>query len=209
MSLFITFEGGEGSGKSFQAKLLAEFLVKSGYEVIQTREPGGTDLAEDIRRILLTGDPNKIDPITESLMYLAARADHWSKKIKPALDNGKVVISDRFHDSTVVYQCACKGVDESFVDKVFEKITDRQKPDRTYLLDIPPEIGLARSFARQNNDEVRFEKMDIAFHKKVRQSFLNLASLEKDRFLVIDGTLPISAIHQIICSDIKKNLGIN
>ena len=201
---FITFEGGEGTGKSVQANLLQEFLTKSGKDVLMTREPGGTPLAEEIRHIVLTGDPEKMDPLTESLLYLAARADHWTQKIKPSVDNKKIIICDRFHDSSVVYQGICKKVDLGLLNSIFDKITKGQYPTRTYLIDLDPKIGISRSISRENNNETRFEKMDISFHEKVRKAFLQLAKQDKKRFVVIDGTLSIQEIHEIIKEDIKK-----
>lgn len=201
---FITFEGGEGTGKSVQANLLKDFLIKSEKKVLLTREPGGTLLAEEIRKTLLVGDPEKMDPLTESLLYLAARSDHWNRKIKPALDSEIWVISDRFHDSSLVYQGVCKNVGIDLLNSIFEKITNNQKPDRTYLIDLDPEIGIARSFSRESNKETRFEKMDISFHERVREAFLTLAKLEKSRFLVLDGTKSVAEIHEIIKADIEK-----
>ena len=203
--MFITFEGGEGTGKSVQANLLKEFFISSGVDVVLTREPGGTPFAEEIRKTLLTGEPEKITPLTEALMYLAARAEHWERKIKPALNAGKVVISDRFHDSSVVYQGICKGVDINVLDTVYSSITNNQIPDRTYLIDLAPEIGLARSLSRDNS-ETRFEKMDISFHKKVRDAFLELARKCSDRYLVLDGSLPIDAIQELIRKDLSDFL---
>lgn len=203
--MFITFEGGEGAGKSIQASLLKDFFISSGIDAILTREPGGTLFAEEIRKTLLTGEPEKIPPLTEALMYLAARADHWERRIKPALNAGKVVISDRFHDSSVVYQGFCKGVDINVLNTVYSSITNDNMPDRTYLIDIEPEIGLARSLAR-NNSETRFEKMDISFHRKVREAFLDLSRKYADRYLVLDGSLPISEVQKLIRADLSDFL---
>ena len=200
--MFITFEGGEGTGKSVQAGLLKDFFLSAGVDVVLTREPGGTPFAEEIRKTLLTGEPDKITPLTEALMYLVARADHWERKIKPALNAGKVVISDRFHDSSVVYQGICKGVDINMLNMVYSYITNNQEPDRTYLIDLEPEIGLARSLARDNS-ETRFEKMDISFHRKVREAFLELAHKYPNRYLVLDGSLPIAAIQELIRNDLS------
>lgn len=206
MSLFITFEGGEGSGKSIQTKLLQDFLISQKKSVILTREPGGTDLAEEIRKIVLIGDPEKLNSLTESLLYLAARSDHWFKKIKPALDMGNMVISDRFHDSSIVYQGICKNVNSAILNQVFLEITKGKLPNRTYLLDLNPKIGISRSLSREDNNETRFEKMDIKFHEKVREGFLKLAENDKKRFCIIDGALPIDEIHDIIKKDILNLL---
>lgn len=202
MSLFITFEGGEGSGKSIQTKLLQNFLISQKKNVILTREPGGTDLAEEIRKIVLIGDPEKLNSLTESLLYLAARSDHWFKKIKPALDMGNIVISDRFHDSSIVYQGICKNVNSAILNQIFLEITKGKLPNRTYLLDLDPKIGISRSLSREDNNETRFEKMDIKFHEKVREGFLKLAENDRKRFFIIDGALPIDEIHDIIKKDI-------
>lgn len=199
--MFITFEGGEGTGKSIQANLLKDFFIENSADVILTREPGGTVLSEEMRKILLTGESDKIMPLTEALLYLALRADHWERKIGPALRKGTIVISDRFHDSSIVYQGICKGVDISLLNTIYSKITNNQVPDRTYLIDLDPEIGIARSLARQNT-ETRFEKMDISFHIKVRQAFLDLAYKSPDRFCIIDGSLSISEIQALIRRDL-------
>ena len=203
--MFITFEGGEGSGKSVQSKLLYDFLIEEGDGVLLTREPGGTPLAEDVRRIVLTGEPEKMSTLTETLLYLAARADHWSSVIKPALDANKIVICDRFHDSTLVYQGMCKGVAEDFLNAALREISGGRKPDRTYLLDIAPQIGITRAFSRKNN-ETRFENMDMAFHEQVRAGFLKLAAAEPERFLTLDGSQPVETVQEKIKQDITAVL---
>ena len=204
--MFITFEGGEGTGKSTQANLLKDFLIKKGFDVVLTREPGGTSLAETIRNVLLTGSPDKIGALPEALMYLSARADHWDRVIKPALDAGKVVICDRFHDSSIVYQGICKDVDIELLNAIYANITQNIVPDRTYLIDLDPQIGIKRSL-NQKDTETRFEKMDIAFHNKVRQAYLDIANQNKQRFLTIDGGYPVQEIHNIIKSDIQNLTG--
>ncbi|MDR1476054.1 MAG: dTMP kinase [Holosporales bacterium] len=201
--LFITFEGGEGCGKSLQAGMLFDWISLSKIPVMLTREPGGTILSEDIRRWLLVGSINKWDPVTESLLYLASRSDHWFKKIYPALNSNSMVICDRFQDSSVVYQGIGKGVSLNLLDQIYLEITGGRYPNRTYLLDIAPEIGLRRSIARTDNDETRFENMDIFFHEKVRSSFLRVAEKNPDRYLVLDGNLPATEIHEKIKSDLK------
>ena len=203
--MFITFEGGEGSGKSVQSKLLYDFLIEEGYDILLTREPGGTPLAEDVRRIVLTGEPEKMSALTETLLYLAARADHWNSVIKPALDANKIVICDRFHDSTLVYQGMCKGVAEDFLNAALREISGGRKPDRTYLLDIAPQIGITRAFSRKNN-ETRFENMDMAFHEQVRAGFLKLAAAEPNRFLTLDGSQPVETVQEKIKQDITAVL---
>ncbi|MDR1391554.1 MAG: dTMP kinase [Holosporales bacterium] len=205
--LFITFEGGEGVGKTLQTRLLGDFLTSCKKEVMMTREPGGTEISEKIRHILLTGDPEKTVPLTESLLYLAARSEHWNRKIKPALDAGKVVICDRFQDSSIVYQGFCKNVSISLMNLIFKEITSGKIPDRTYLIDLDPSIGISRSLSKKNNKETRFEKMDISYHKMVQEEFIRLAKTEPKRFLIIDGGLSILEIQEIIKNDIKKLFG--
>ncbi|MBQ8651302.1 MAG: dTMP kinase [Alphaproteobacteria bacterium] len=201
MGLFITFEGGEGVGKSLQMKMFSRYLTKSNVKHIVTREPGGTEVAEIIRSALLKGDPNKIDPITEALMYLAARSDHFFKRIKPAIDAGYTVICDRFHDSSVVYQGVCKNVDMCLLNNIYQSITNGLKPHRTYLIDLDPKIGVKRSLRNKKNTETRFENMNISFHQNVRKAFLDIAKSESERFTVIDGNQNIYKIQKIIQKD--------
>ncbi|MDR0942871.1 MAG: dTMP kinase [Holosporales bacterium] len=207
--MFITFEGGEGVGKSIQSKLLFEYLTSTGRKAITTREPGGTPTAENIRTLLLTGDSGKIEPLSESLLYLAARAEHWLRKIKPALNSGITVICDRFQDSSIVYQGMCKGVDIRLLNSIFIEFTNGESPKRTYLIDLDPEIGISRALARKNNEETRFEKMNMDFHKKVREGFLRLSRQDPRRFLTIDGSLSIQEIHKLIVADIKNLIDVN
>lgn len=201
--MFITFEGGEGSGKSVQSKLLAKKLQANGYDVVLTREPGGTEGAESIRGLVLKGDVDRWSPLTESLLYLAARADHWQRVIQPALEAGKIVISDRFQDSTIVYQGYCKGVPIHFLNTVYEQITHGIYPDRTYFLSVDPKIGLTRSVTRRNNDEIRFEKMDLSFHEDVLQYFLQIA-MKNQRFLIVNGNNSIQCVENEIYEDFCK-----
>jgi dTMP kinase len=202
--VFITFEGGEGVGKSVQSKLLADFLRSNGVDVVLTREPGGTPISEEIRKILLTGNAEKIDPLTESLLYLAARSAHWIQKIKPELSANRTVICDRFQDSTLIYQGVCKKVNVNFLNNIFKEFTEGQMPTRTYLIDLEPKVGIPRSIARQNGEEIRFEQMDISFHENVRSGFLELSRQFPKRFLVVNGALSIQEIHEIVKKDIRK-----
>jgi dTMP kinase len=198
--MFITFEGGEGSGKSTQSKLLAKRLVDDGYEVLLTREPGGTVGAESVRRLILTGSECRWGALTEALLYLACRADHWQTVIKPALEAGKIVISDRFQDSTIVYQGFCKGISIDLLNKIYQNITDNIYPDRTYLLNINPKIGVKRSINRCENKEIRYEKMKDSFHEKVWQSFLLMAN-NNSRFITINGDQKITTISDEVYAD--------
>ncbi|MDR1234046.1 MAG: dTMP kinase [Holosporales bacterium] len=202
--LFITFEGGEGCGKTLQSKQLFDWLKTIELSAVLTREPGGTQLSESIRKLVLIGEIDKWDPVTEALLYLAARSDHWNKKIKPIITSGGIVICDRFQDSTTIYQGKCKGVGSSMLTSVFSEITGDMFPNRTYLLDVPAKIGIQRSVSRDGNKETRFENMDLSFHEKVRSSFLELAQQNTDRFIVLDGTLNPNEIHKQIQNDFKK-----
>ena len=183
--LFITFEGIEGSGKTSQSRILKEKLIKEGFSVIHTFEPGGTVLGEKIREILL--DPHmKIDPVSELLLYFAVRVQHVNEKIKPALEKGYIVICDRFHDSTIAYQGYGRGVSLKIINDLYDMFVDSIKPDLTILLDLPAEIGLERNEKANKRD--RFELEDITFHNKVKQGYLEIARSDPERFFVIDAT---------------------
>lgn len=205
--LFITFEGGEGSGKSTQIQLLKTYFEQRGKAVVLTREPGGSIGAEEIRTLLLKGGVSRWDKKTEMLLFTAARRDHLVKKIWPALKDGKVVLSDRFQDSTVAYQCFGYGYDDKIYQDagyLYHFIADDFKPDLTIILDIEPMIGLKRSMTRQGNDEQRFEQMDISFHQNIRNAFLTLAKNEPERFIVVNADQEIEQIHQEIVKKLKE-----
>ncbi|MBQ4471881.1 MAG: dTMP kinase [Alphaproteobacteria bacterium] len=203
---FITFEGGEGSGKSTQIRLLADELVKSGKVVVTTREPGGTPGAEEIRKLLVTGSTDKWDKTTETLLFFASRRDHLMKKVFPALEMGAVVLCDRFADSTMAYQGYGYGDDstqQSLIKELYAQTIGDFKPNLTILLDIPVEVGLIRS-RRAGNVELRFEDRELAFHERLRRAYLMMAKAEPERFAVIDATQPIPKIHQEILKVIEK-----
>lgn len=202
--MFITFEGGEGSGKSTQIKLLYKYLKENNYPVILTREPGGTQIGEQLRKILLQGSIDKINAITEALIFLSARSDNWNKIIKPALDDNKIVICDRFQDSTIVYQGICNNIDINLLNNIYRYITCNIFPNRTYLIDIDPRIGLQRSM-RQDNKDIRFESKSLEYHQTIREAYLQIAS-NNDRYLVIDGNLSVAEINNIILQDINTIL---
>ncbi|MBQ8251317.1 MAG: dTMP kinase [Alphaproteobacteria bacterium] len=207
--VFITFEGGEGSGKSTQIQLLKDYFEKEGKSVLLTREPGGSAGAEEIRSLLLKGGTDRWDKKTEMLLFTAARRDHLIKKIFPALSEGKIILSDRFQDSTVAYQCFGYGYDESIfhdAKALYQFIAGDFKPNITIVLDIDPKIGLSRSIKRQGNDEQRFENMDFSFHENIRKAFLTLAQSEPNRFIVVDANQPIQAIHEEIVSKLKEKM---
>ena len=182
---FITFEGIDGSGKSTQARLFAAHLEASGFEVVLTREPGGSPGAEEIRRLLVEGDPDRWSPETEILLFTAARRDHLEKTIIPALSRGAVVVSDRFADSTRVYQGAARGELRELVDNLHAEVIGRE-PDLTFVIDMPPEAALRRGLARQSGED-RFEEMGLAFQLKLREGFLHLAKEAPTRCQLIDG----------------------
>jgi dTMP kinase len=183
--LFITFEGIDGSGKSTQVRLLARLMCDYGHDVVQTREPGGSVGAEDIRKLLVEGDPCRWSPETEILLFTAARRDHMERTIIPALDAGKVVISDRFADSTRIYQGAARADLRQTVDRLHELMIGRE-PDLTFVIDMDPQIALQRGLARQSGED-RFEDMGLAFQKSLRVGFLQLADQFPKRCRLIDG----------------------
>lgn len=182
---FITFEGIDGSGKSTQARTLAASLKAKGADVVLTREPGGSPGAEEIRELVLTGDPDRWSAETEILLFTASRRDHLEKTINPALAAGKTVISDRFADSTRVYQGATRGDLRHKVDQLHSLMIGRE-PDLTFVIDMDPEVALARGLAR-NSGEDRFEDFGLSFQETLRHGFLTLAKAQKNRCVLING----------------------
>lgn len=208
--LFITFEGVEGCGKSTQASLLKDHLESMGRDVVALREPGGTILGERVRSILVNPAQEQIDPWAELFMYEACRAQLVANVIRPALSKeGTIVICDRFIDSTVAYQGYGRGLDKEDVSMMNLLATGGLLPDITILLDVEAEAGLERAFARISSckgpSEDRFEKEAIDFHRKVRQGYLALASINP-RFAVVDGRNEIPSIHKEICAIINKRV---
>ena len=185
---FLSFEGIDGSGKSTQARRLAETLRAAGHEVVLTREPGGSPGAEEIRRLVLEGDPVRWSPETELLLFAAARRDHLEKTIRPGVARGDIVITDRFADSTRMYQGLTRGNLGAEVDQLHALMIGVE-PDLTFLIDIPPEAGLARATARAGK-EMRFEDMGLEVQIRARDGFLALATRFPTRFRVIDGNRP-------------------
>lgn len=183
----ITLEGGEGAGKSTQLRRLAATLEERGKDVVVTREPGGSPGAEEIRKLLVNGEPGRWDALTETLLLFAARSDHVERTIRPALHAGKFVVCDRFTDSTYAYQGAGRGTPRETVRRVESIVLEDFKPDMTLVLDLPVETGLARALAR-GGGESRFESFDAAFHERLRQAFLDIARRAPDRCIVIDAT---------------------
>jgi len=189
---FISLEGGEGAGKSTQVRLLCERLRDVGRTVVQTREPGGTPGAEAIRGLLVTGDGDKWDPMTEALLHFAARRNHVETLIRPALDAGQWVVSDRFSDSTMAYQGYAQGLGRGVVTELGQLAIGGFKPDLTVILDLAPGEGLARVDQRHSGVEAakvedRYERMGDAFHKTLRDAFLDIAKREPDRCVAVDA----------------------
>ena len=193
---FITFEGIEGCGKSTQVKMLLEFLLKKKIPAILTRDPVGTSVAEEIRNLLINGETDKLDSTTEVLLNFAARRDHVRKLIKPAIDAKKIVISDRFFDSTVAYQGFAGGVDLAVIEKIKSAAISNFEPDITFLIDLDVKAAMKRILKRDSNN--RYEKMSLEFHESVRAGFLEIAKVNKKRFKIIDGSDSPLKIHKKI-----------
>jgi len=197
MGKFITFEGVEGAGKSTQSKLLVEYLNANGIESVWTREPGGCEGAEEIRKLLVNGAVNKWDGITELLLMYAARRDHTEKKIKPLLKEGKVVVSDRYFDSTMAYQGYGYELDLNKIKQVQKIVLDDFEPDLTIILDLDVKEGLERTNKR--GDKNRYEDMEIDFHNRVRNGFLNIANENHNRVKLIN-------VENMSIDELQKNI---
>lgn len=202
--LFISLEGIDGAGKSTQSRLLAAHLRGLGRDVIETREPGGAAGAEDIRKLLVEGDPDRWSPETEILLFSAARRDHLERTIAPALALGAVVICDRFADSTRVYQGAARGDLRGLVDDIHARVIGVE-PDLTLILDMDPTVALARGLARQSGED-RFEDMGLAFQERLRAGFQTLARDFPDRCAMVDANQPPEAIAQDIARIVEARL---
>jgi dTMP kinase len=206
---FITFEGGEGAGKSTQIRLLADALRAEGHDVLITREPGGSPGAEAVRHVLLSGAAEPFGPGLEALLFAAARSDHVEQVIRPAVEQGRIVLCDRFMDSSRVYQGVTGNLDPDFM-AALERITvNGMVPDLTIILDIDPEEGLRRASARRESGEGadRFEKEQIEIHQKRREAFLEIAAAEPDRCVVIDAGAPETQAASDILKIVRAALG--
>ncbi len=201
---FITFEGGEGAGKSTQIRLLAARLEEGGIDVVLTREPGGAPQAEIIRELLVTGPVDRWSAQAEALLNYAARDDHLRSTIRPALDAGKWVLCDRFSDSTRAYQGLTGGVDEAMIDAVHAEIVGETNPDLTLIMDLDAEAGLARAEAR--GDANRFENKGIDFHCRLRDAFMEIAKANPDRCVVIDASGSVGQIAEEIFKQVDARL---
>jgi len=199
--IFITMEGPDGSGKTTQIEKLKAYLEDKGYDVLITREPGGTRISEAVRGIILNKDFTEMDPVTEMLLYASARAQLVAESIGPAIESGKAVISDRFVDSSVVYQGIARGLGIDTVYEVNKSAIRGYEPDITFLLDLPAEVGIAR---KKNQAELdRMENETIEFHKMVADGYRRLATLNVNRIKTIDAALPIDEIYDIIKGDVE------
>ena len=201
MKKFITFEGGEGTGKSTQAKLLFSSIKKTSEKVILTREPGGTNIAEEIRKIIVKNNYN-LNKVSELLLIYAARNEHLKDTIIPSLDKGHVILCDRFLDSTFVYQVQGKKIDTKIFEFFNNLIIKNYKPEITFIIDIDPIIGIERSL-ELNKKETKYEKLPLSFHEKVRKDFITL-SKKDERFKLIDGNKSIMEIHKEIIMAINE-----
>jgi dTMP kinase len=222
---FITFEGGEGSGKSTQLQLLGKAFATSGVPHVITREPGGSIGAEAIRKLLVSGDADAWDAETETLLFYAARLDHVGKLIRPVLAEGKMVICDRFVDSTMVYQGVGKGLPEEYIQMLHRLTLGNFMPDLTIILDIDPAVGLMRANRRQINEtrfesmdsdfnqrvinETRFEQMGIDFHRRIRAGFLTIAEREPARCVIVDAAQEKEQVQEQIAQVMRERLGVH
>ena len=200
---FISFEGGEGTGKSTQATMLVQHLEKSGVKTICTREPGGTEIAEDIRELLVRRAPSGWDPFTEALLHFAARRSHLVETIWPSLKKGIWVVTDRFTDSSMAYQGIAMGLGRETIQRLKKLVVEDFSPDLTLIMDLQVEEGLRRT-EKRFGERNRYDEMDFQFHKKVRDGFLEIASTESKRCVVIDSSQSIETIGQNIIDVVNK-----
>lgn len=204
---FITLEGGEGTGKSTQIRRLAAALEQRGIKVLATREPGGAPGAEEIRKLMVEGEPGRWDAITETLLAYAARADHVARTIGPALRAGSWVISDRFSDSTFAYQGVGRGLERETIRRIDSAVLDDFAPDLTLVLDLDVTIGLKRAMSR-SGAETRFEKFGPAFHEKLREAFLDIARRNPERCRVIDASGTEDAVAEAIFTAVSRRFAL-
>ncbi|MCA0358464.1 MAG: dTMP kinase [Proteobacteria bacterium] len=203
---FISFEGGEGAGKSTQIRRLADRLATAGHDVIVTREPGGSPGAEAIRDLLVNGAADRWSPVTESLLMYAARRDHLERVIRPALARGAIVLCDRFADSTRAYQGAGGDAPASLIAALEAHVLGGTVPVLTLILDLPAEVGLQRAEAR--GGAARFESKGLAFHERLRAGYLEIARQEPERCVVIDANAPLDAVAAAISDVVAQRLGL-
>ncbi len=207
--LFISFEGGEGSGKTTQIRRLESWFHQRGRDVVVTREPGGSPGAEEIRNLLLTGDPGRWDAVTEALLMFASRRDHVERTIRPSLADGKVVLCDRFADSSVAYQGFGHGLGAEYIQNLWQIAIGDFKPDLTLIFDLPVEVGLERAGARFANvsaAEDRFERMGTEFHQRLRNGFIEIARKNPERCEIVDADGDIDLVCERMISVVSSRL---
>jgi len=200
---FVSFEGGEGCGKSTQLDLAVRWLEDRGVDVVRTREPGGSPSAETIRRLLVEGDTDRWSPVTEVLLHAAARTEHLDKTVRPALERGAWVLTDRYADSTMAYQGGGHGIDPALIASIHELTTGGLKPDMTLVFDLPVEEGLRRAGIRADTED-RYERMGTTFHERVRQTFLSIAEAEPARCRIIDAAGDVQAVHAAVTAALAE-----
>jgi len=214
---FITLEGGEGGGKTTQATLLAERLRKAGIDALNTREPGGTPRAEAIREVLLSGRAKRFGALGEAVLFYAARESHLELAIRPALEKGTWVICDRFSDSTRAYQGAAGGLPLSIIDVLDSAVVGATRPDLTVMFDLAPELGLRRAAERKGQSKTdesgekgldRFETMNLAFHRSLRDEFLAIAKAEPDRCVVVDAARNMQVVADEVWAIVRKRFDL-
>jgi dTMP kinase len=201
---FITFEGGEGAGKSTQIKRLAEYFKAQGRDVILTREPGGTPAAEDVRGLLVNGEPGRYSSTAEALLNYAARDDHLRGVIRPALSAGKTVLCDRFIDSTRAYQSVAGDCPLALIEALEREVVGETMPNLTFIFDLDPMLGLARAQKRGAGVEDRYERKGLAFHAALRGGFLEIANQEPRRCVVLDASNPVEQVWADLLKALKK-----
>lgn len=204
---FITFEGEEGAGKSTHARRLADALAAIDIDALVTREPGGSPGAEEVRALLVTGTTGRWSPMTEALLHYAARRDHLDRTVLPALDDGRWVISDRFADSTLVYQGYGLGLDGESIRRLHRLVVGEVVPDLTIILDLSVDVGLLRASARTGAED-RYERMDMAFHHRLRDGFLDIARREPERCVVVDAEGAVEDVERAIRAAVAERLGV-
>lgn len=202
---FITFEGGEGTGKSTQSAVLVDRLTAAGRPAVRTREPGGSAGADELRKLLVEGGADRWSPLSETLMMNAARRDHLERTILPALEAGTWVVCDRFADSTRAYQGAGGGVAADFIAAVERAVVEDNRPDLTLVFDLDPQVGLERAFGR-DMFEVRFETKGLAFHERLREAYLAIARAEPDRCVLIDASGDREAVAEAVWCAVEARL---
>ena len=198
----ITFEGIEGSGKSYQSKKLYKRIKKMGFNVIYTREPGGSNSAEHIRKVILTGEKNKFDKFTDTLLYLASRNEHVKEKLLPELKRGKIIICDRFVDSTIAYQVYGKNIKKNIIDKVHKEILKNVKPNLTFILKLNLSKALQRVKGRKKNN--RYDNFSRSFYQEVQKGYIKISKNDKKKYLLIDSNSSIKENKKKIINKIKK-----